>query len=135
MNPLDQLFRILLKRNLLRTYTVWGDPNRLHLAKSAIVNNALFNLSSGDIWIGENVFFGHNVCLLTGTHDFRKVGLERQKAIPEDGRDIVIEDGVWLASGVTVLGPCRIGRDAVVAACSLVRKDVEESAFFSFGKP
>jgi acetyltransferase-like isoleucine patch superfamily enzyme len=38
--------------------------------------------------------------------------------------DIIIEDGAWLATGVTVVGGVRIGHGSVVAAGSIVTKDV-----------
>jgi acetyltransferase-like isoleucine patch superfamily enzyme len=102
-----------------------GDRSRLHLSDTAVVNNALFNLSGGTITVGEYAFFGHDVAVLTGTHDIEKFGRERQLAFPRSGRDVVIGDGVWLASHVLVLGPVTIGEHAVVAAGSLVRGDVE----------
>src|SRR5919205_1101220 len=68
---------------------VYGDPARLHIHPTAVVNNALFNLSSGEVTVGEYAFFGHNVSILTGTHDWRKFGAERQVAVPHSGRDIV----------------------------------------------
>jgi acetyltransferase-like isoleucine patch superfamily enzyme len=108
----------------LHTPLVFGDPGRLHVDPSADVNNALFNLSSGTVTVGPHAFFGHNVSLLTGTHDVAARGLARMKGVPSEGRDIVIESGAWLASNVTVQGPCRIGRDAVVAAGSVVVTDV-----------
>ena len=140
MRLLDDLLRRLLrgtvdalvaeqlerhKVDALYTYRVHGKPERLHLDPTAVVNNTLFNLSSGHITVGEYAFFGHNVAVLTGTHDIEKFGRERQLAIPRTGRDIVVGDGVWLASDVLVLGPCRIGEHAVVAGGSMVRDDVE----------
>lgn len=104
---------------------VHGDRSRLHIAPTATVNNALFNLSSGEITVGDHSFFGHNVSVLTGTHDTSKFGAERKKAIPKEGRDVVIGEGVWVSSNVIVLGPCTIGDHAVVGAGSLVQKDVE----------
>lgn len=105
-------------------YLVHGDPARLHVHPTAVVNNALFNVGSGDITVGEYAFFGHNVSVLTGTHDINKFGRERQLAIPRSGRDIVIGEGAWLASNVLVLGPCVIGAHAVVGGGSLVLGDV-----------
>ncbi len=107
------------------TYRVHGDPTRLRIADTAIINDALFNVSGGTITVGEYVFFGHDVSLLTGTHDFNQFGRDRQRAIVRSGRDIVVEDGAWIASGCLVLGPCVIGAHAVVGAGSLVLKDVE----------
>jgi acetyltransferase-like isoleucine patch superfamily enzyme len=109
----------------LYKYLVHGDRARLHVHPTAVVNNALFNLGSGHITVGEWAFFGHNVSVLTGTHDIDKFGRERQLAIPRSGRDIVIGEGAWLASNVMVLGPCVIGAHAVVGGGSLVMGDVE----------
>lgn len=108
----------------LERHLVFGDASRLKISDSAVVNDALFNLVSGGIEIHDHVFFGHGVSILTGTHDFRKFGLDRIKAVPTFGRDVVIEEGAWLASKVTVLGPCIIGANAVVASGSLVTDDV-----------
>lgn len=108
----------------LRRYKAWGDRSRLTLANNALVCNALFNLASGRIAVGEWAFFGHNVCLLTGTHDYTKFGPERQLAVPTSGGDITIGAGAWVGSNVTILGPCIVGEHAVVAAGSLVREDV-----------
>jgi len=115
----------LLARALLDTHVVFGDRRRVRIGKSAVVNNALFNVQSGDIEIGESVFFGHNVCLLTGTHDYGKAGGDRVDAVPPAGRDIVVGEGAWIASNATILGPCRIGEHAVVAAGAVVTGDVD----------
>ena len=104
---------------------VYGDPARLHISPTAVVNNALFNLSSGEVTVGEYAFFGHNVSVLTGTHDWTTFGAERQVAVPKSGRDIVIEEGVWLSSHAIIVAPCRIGAHAVVGVGSLVLRDVE----------
>jgi acetyltransferase-like isoleucine patch superfamily enzyme len=103
---------------------IYGDATRLHIHPTAVVNNALFNLSSGDITVGQHAFFGHNVAVLTGTHDFAKFGAERQVAVPKTGRDVLIGEGAWLASFAIVVGPCSIGAHAVVGVGSLVLDDV-----------
>lgn len=104
---------------------IYPDATRVHVHPTAVLNNALLNVSSGDITIGPYAFFGHDVSLLTGTHDFSKFGAERQVAVPKVGRDIGIGEGVWLASNVVVVGPCSIGDHAVVGVGSLVLSDVE----------
>jgi acetyltransferase-like isoleucine patch superfamily enzyme len=104
---------------------VYGDPDRLHVDPTAILNNALINLSSGTVTIGEYAFFGHNVSVLTGTHDWTKFGAERQVAVPPSGRDVVIEEGAWVSSNVVIVAPCRIGAHSVVGVGSLVLGDVE----------
>jgi acetyltransferase-like isoleucine patch superfamily enzyme len=88
------------------------------------VNNALFNVASGKITVEDYVLFGHNVCLLTGSHDYRKVELERHLSIPDSGKDITIKRGAWIASNVIIIGPCTIGENSVIGAGSLVCEDV-----------
>lgn len=103
---------------------VYGDERKLHLHPTAVVNDALFNLSSGEITVEEYAFFGHSVAVLTGTHDITTFDGERQVAVPKSGRDVVIGRGAWISTNALVLGPCRIGEHAVVAAGSVVRADV-----------
>jgi len=104
---------------------IFGNKSKVHIATTVVVNNALFNVSSGHIFLGDYVFFGHNVSILTGTHNYEKFNFQRQNTIPDSGRDVVIKQGAWIASNATVLGPCIIGEHAVVAAGSVVIKDVE----------
>ena len=124
---LDRPVRAIVDRALdesLYRYQVHGDRSRLHIDPTAVINNALFNVSAGDITVGRYAFFGHNVCVLTGTHDIQKFGRERQLAFPRSGHDVIIHEGAWVASNALVLGPCEIGAHAVVAAGSLVLRDV-----------
>lgn len=107
---------------------VFGDLGRVHVDESVVVNDTLFNSVSGSITVERDAFFGHGVSLLTGTHDVTALGAERQRAIPREGRDIVVGEGAWIASNATVIGPCRIGAHAVVAAGALVTEDVPERA-------
>ena len=103
---------------------VFGPRERVSISPEAQMMNTLFNTVSGRIEIGEFTFAGHNVCLLTGTHDYTRTSLARMNSAPKHYRDIVIGRGVWLGSNSVVLGPCRIGDNAVVAAGSLVNSNV-----------
>src|SRR3954447_9027558 len=134
------------KLDALYQYRWHGDRSRLHIPETAVVNNALFNVSGGEITLGEYVFFGHDVAILTGTHDIEKFGLERQMTFPRSGRDVAIGDGGWLVRHMLVLGPARIcehsvvvgavtiGEPSVVAGGSLVREDIEPYAVVA-GRP
>jgi acetyltransferase-like isoleucine patch superfamily enzyme len=99
--------------------TIFGNRDRVHLNTKENMVNTLFNTSSGEIFVDEYTFSGHNVCLLTGTHDYTKKN-EKRLLNPDSGRDIHIGKGVWLCSNVTVLGPCNIGDNAVIAAGAVV---------------
>lgn len=124
LGPLERYIRRIIRDELLTRPQVFGDPKRLRIAATAVVNDALFNLVSGTISVEPYAFFGHNVRLLTGSHDYRKLGKERLRAIAQEGHDIVVRTGAWIASNATILGPCVVGEHAVVAAGSVVDADV-----------
>lgn len=131
-----KLARVLYRRSLrnrvrgafahlaLSTPLVYGDRSLLSISPTATINNALLNLMSGRIEIQAYVMLGHNVCLLTGTHPVDRFGISRLEAHSTGGRDIIVEEGAWIASNATVLGGCRIGKHSVVAAGSVVTHDV-----------
>lgn len=101
-----------------------GGKNKFNVKGGHVaVWDACINLSSGDVHIGEKTFFGHGVSLLTGTHDVTKT-MESRMSFPREGRDIVIGDGVWIASGATILGPCQIGDHAVICAGAVLTPGV-----------
>lgn len=118
------IIRRVLKTFLLEFYIVYGPTERLKLGSDTQVNNAIFNTVSGTIKVGDEAFFGFNVCVLTGRHDYSRVDRTRQDAELEAVNNIEIGRGAWLATNVTVLGPSCIGEWAVVSAGSLVRGDV-----------
>jgi len=108
-----------------------GTPNpesRVTLGEGVQITNALFNVHSGTITVGDWTMLAHNVSLLAATHDLAACDRERQLAVPSTGYDIVIGRGVFVATGATIIGPCRIGDDAVVGAGAVVTGDVAAGA-------
>lgn len=113
-----------IRKELARNPQVAGPKSRLSIHPTAYVGEAYLNTRSGTITIGKYAFFGHQVMVLTGRHDPSRRGRDRQLAIPTEGCDVVVEDGAWVASRAILIGPCVVGRDAVVAAGSVVTEDV-----------
>ena len=109
-----------LNRSLSSCPTVWGDSSKLHISPNASVHSCLFNTNSGHITVGAFTFAGSRVSILAGSHDPRLRGSLRRDADYKEGCDITIGEGVWLASGCTVLGPCTIGDNAIIAAGAVV---------------
>lgn len=127
-----------LIKYLNRTYYCHGNPKKLHLGKSVSAVNTIFNVSSGNIYVGNNTIFGHNVMVLTGVHRF--LNGKREKLItgkpdaPSEGYDIVIGEGCWIASGVSIIGKVNIGENSIIGAGSVVTKDIP-SGVFAAGTP
>ncbi len=111
----------------LDTIKVFGDSQKLILIGEGItLNNTFFNCNSGTITIHQHVGIAHNCMVLTGSHDFSKINRERSAEIL-NGRDIIIEEGVFIGSGTIILGPCRIGKHTVIGAGSVVTKNIPEN--------
>lgn len=103
---------------------VSGPYSRVRIGSTVGLANVLINTSGGFVDIDDHVFFGHDVLLLTGTHDFRAKGFNRQLVSQTTGRSIVIEKGAWIASRAVIVGPCRIGANAVIGCGCVVDFDV-----------
>src|SRR5215471_7087179 len=112
-----------LRKHLVAMPYIHGPGERFSVGTNVILNNATINTRGGQIRIADHVMFGHNVSLLTGIHDYTKPAGQRI-AIVDAARDNEIETGAWIASNVTIVGPAKIGAEAVVAAGSVVVKDV-----------
>lgn len=121
---------ITLSYNDIRKLAEWiartpvvigGDPAKITWGENVSFVNALFNVSSGTISVGDNTFFGHNVCVLAAGHPTNG----NRQIQHTEGYDIVIGKNVWVASNVTILGPCTIGDNAIIGAGAVVTKDLE----------
>jgi acetyltransferase-like isoleucine patch superfamily enzyme len=109
-------------------------PNNLHISEGVSIGSGSTIFSTrAKIFIGKNSFSGPNLTMITGSHpyllkqymiDVRKDELKDDIDISDYDKDIIIEQDVWIAVNVTILRGVRIGRGAIVAAASLVIKDV-----------
>ena len=89
--------------------------------------NATFLTSDSTISIGNKVMFGPGVTILTGDHNYNVVGAfmkDVKEKKPENDLPVVIEDDVWVGAGVIILKGVTIRRGSIVAAGSLVTRDV-----------
>ncbi len=78
-----------------------------------------------DTEIGNKVLVAANVAFLNSDdHRFDFVGLAMWDSGRGDRHRIVVEDDVWIGHGAILLTPLRVGRGAIVAAGSVVTKDV-----------
>nr|WP_321222064.1 acyltransferase [uncultured Psychroserpens sp.] len=82
-----------------------------------------------DIIIGNDVAIGPNCTLYTHDHIYT----DRDKPAWKGGlvsSPIVIEDGAWVGSNVTILPGVTIGKRTVVAAGSVVTKSLEPESIY-----
>ncbi|SCU94542.1 LAFA_0F22452g1_1 [Lachancea sp. 'fantastica'] len=95
----------------------------IHIGDNVYSNHNLTILDVVDVRIGNNVLFGPNVGLYTAGHP-----LDPQRRIDglEFALPITIEDNVWIGGSVTILPGVTIGKNSVIAAGSVVVKDIPE---------
>lgn len=101
-----------------------------HFGTNCFTNFNLTVLDTCPVHIGNDVFIGPNVSLLTPLHPLlsedRRIHL-RKSGTPYDleyGAPITIEDGVWLAGDVKVCGGVTIGKGSVIGAGSIVTRSI-----------
>jgi acetyltransferase-like isoleucine patch superfamily enzyme len=78
------------------------------------------------VTIEQDVFTGHDVMILTGSHDPTVFGPERR--VTSGGGPVTIKEGAWLCTRSIIVGPVTVGRHAVVAAGAVVVDDVPDYA-------
>ena len=78
-------------------------------------------LDGGGVEIGDRVFIGPNVGIYTANHptDVRRREKGYEWALP-----VKIGNKVWIGGGVTILPGVTIGDNTVIAAGSIVTKDI-----------
>jgi len=96
--------------------------------ESEIGDNTILDVSS-NIEIGNQVSIGPNSVLYTHNHLYQDISLAAWKGGVKTA-PIIIEDGAWIASGVTILPGVTIGKHAVVASSAVVTKSLEGYAVY-----
>lgn len=93
------------------------------LGKRVFINSGCSFQDQGGVVIGDDCLIGHNAMFATLNHDMAPSRRADMHPAP-----IVLGNNVWVGSNVTVLPGVTIGDDAVVAAASVVTKDVPAGA-------
>jgi acetyltransferase-like isoleucine patch superfamily enzyme len=99
-------------------YATGGLDTRV--GRNVFVNQNCTFYDLGGLDIADDVMIGPNVSLITSGHPLEP---SRRRAFVT-ARPIVIERNVWIAAGATVIGGVTVGENAVVAAGSVVTRDV-----------
>ncbi|KAE8140564.1 trimeric LpxA-like protein [Aspergillus pseudotamarii] len=103
------------------------------VGKGTFLNFNLIVLDTCLVTIGERVLFGPNVSIYGATH-LIDPAVRRGLEGPEAGKEVHIEDDVWIGGSVVILGGVRIGRGSTVGAGSVVTRDVP-AFHFAAGNP
>jgi acetyltransferase-like isoleucine patch superfamily enzyme len=100
-------------------YTDYG--KNISIGKDVFINAGCHFQDQGGITIGDGALIGHNVVLATLNHGFHLE--DRGTLYPAS---ITIGKNVWIGSNTTIVAGVTIGDHAIIAAGSVVTKDVAE---------
>jgi acetyltransferase-like isoleucine patch superfamily enzyme len=111
--PVDERFSLIPP-----FYTAGGDEIRV--GRNVFVNQNCTFYDLGGLDIADDVMIGPNVSIITAGHPLDP----SQRRGTTIGKPIAIERNVWIAAGATIIGGVTVGENSVVAAGSVVTKDV-----------
>ena len=95
------------------------------------VNVGYHSYIGNNCWIASKVEIGNwvmvasNVSMVGGDHSFNMAGVPSIETGRAENKPIIIEDDVWIGHGAIIMHGVRIGEGAIVAAGSVVTKNVE----------
>lgn len=93
----------------------------IHFHGLAVINYNVVMLDTSPIHIGDGAFIAPGVCLACSGHSL--IGEERIRGIGTSA-PITLEENVWIGANATVIGGVTIGKGSVIAAGSVVTRDI-----------
>ena len=109
-------------------YATGGENTRV--GRNVFINQNCTMYDLGGIDIADDVMIGPNVSLITSGHPIEP----SQRRAFVIAKPIVIGRGVWIAAGAIIIGGVTVGDNSVIAAGSVVTKDVPPNALIG-GNP
>lgn len=99
--------------------------NRINIGSNSVFFSTMANLK-----IGSYVMSGPHLTIMTGEHRSDLVGeyminITNDNKLPQNDRDVIIEDDVWIGSNVTILKGVTIGRGSIIHAGVVLTKSVK----------
>ncbi|NUN63507.1 glycosyltransferase [Pseudanabaena biceps] len=126
-NPFDYI-NINEKCTVERDCTFWLSPDqgadlRLSINKSVFIGRNTYIGVFQPVSIGDNTLIGAYSYIISANHSFknRDIPIRNQGFT---GAPIAIEDDVWIGTHVVILPNVTIGKGAIIAAHSLVNKNI-----------
>lgn len=106
---------------------LWISSPKIALGAGSFINADAHLDANGGITIGSNVRIGPRATIRTSDH---AIGPAEQRCGTYEARPVVIGDGCWLATNVTVLPGVTIAPGCVIAAGSVVTRDTEPNGLY-----
>lgn len=120
------------KKIRLKKHVFFENPAHVRIGKGCLINHycGFYTGAAYDskVIIGDHVLVGMGTKFITTSHE---IGDENQRGGDGFAKDIVVEDGCWLAADVTVLPGVTIRKGCVIAAGAVVTKSTEPNSLYA----
>jgi len=130
LNRVYGLIKVNKGKNVkIRPHVMLRDPERIYIGDNSTIGayNVLWaGKTSAIIKIGKNVMTGPYVKIFAFNHG-TKLGDIPMIEQPVIEKDVIIGDDVWIGAGAIILPGCKIGNGVVIAAGSVVTKDIPDN--------
>lgn len=115
-------------RKIAYPYVISGSNNIITEQPINIGVNATLYSTVAKLIIKKHFVSGPGLTIITGDHHYIAGkyldSLTDFDKIPENDQDVIIEEDVWCGANVTILKGVTIGRSSIIAAGSVVTKDI-----------
>ena len=111
------------KNSYIGSHVVLKNLHKLQVGENFSLHDFCYVDAVGGVKVGNNVSIAHGSSLISFNHSWGSLELPI-KYNPISKAPIVIEDDVWVGCGVRIMSGVTIGKRSVVAAGSVVVKDV-----------
>jgi maltose O-acetyltransferase len=112
--------------------TIWPDvyfhTADIHLADGVILNNGVHIENCAHVEIGRNTGLGIHTVVITSTHD---IGSRERRYAGHHYLPVTFGAGCWIGARSTILPGVTIGDGCLVAAGSVVTKDLEPDGVYA----
>jgi len=114
------------KKVIIQPTALLIDPSKIFIGEGSWIGS-YSNLRpvNNKIIIGKNVLIAQMVSIISDQYDYKNIDLLIKKSLIK-GKDVVIEDDVWIGTGSIILPGVNIGKHSVVGAGSVVTKSIPQ---------
>jgi acetyltransferase-like isoleucine patch superfamily enzyme len=118
---------------VLHNGSILFPPGKIRLGSHIYVGPEAYFWADGGLTIHDNVIFGPRVAIFTSNHQVEGADCLPYGALSETA-EVVVHSNTWVGAYCVILPGVRIGEGAVLAAGSVVSKNVPPLAFVA-GNP
>lgn len=114
------------ERSRIKRLVTIDSPENIVIGDNVSINQGSYLSCYGGLRIGNDVSIAHDVSIMTTTHPYRNSKQIKMNTL--ESSEVRIGSNVWIGMKAMILYGVTIGDDVVIAAGTLVNKNVETNS-------